>query len=123
VRAAQRTVEHNRLERATVKLSDAGSAVIGEHFDVVVTNPPFHIGSAVDQDVATQFVEDARDVLGPKGRLYLVSNAFLRHDKTMAGMFRRVEAAHEDPLFKVTLGARPLGRVKNRPKPPLVMEP
>ncbi len=123
VRAAQRTIEHNRLDRAVARLSDAGSAVIGESFDVVVTNPPFHLGSDVEFDIARQFVEDSRDVLGSKGRLYLVSNSFLPHDETMKEMFRRVEEVHEDRFFKVLLGARPVGRVKGRAVPPLIAEP
>lgn len=123
VRAAERTARHNHLKRARVMPSDAGSAVIGERFDVVATNPPFHLGPEVEYDVAEQFIEDARDVLGPKGRLYLVSNAFLPHDKAMEAMFRRVEVVHQDSFFKVVLGARPVGRVKTRQQPPLVAEP
>ncbi|MGI6207096.1 MAG: class I SAM-dependent methyltransferase [Anaerolineae bacterium] len=123
VRAAERTARHNGLERTTILPSDVGSAVIGERFDVVATNPPFHLGAEVEYSVAEQFIEDSRDVLGPKGRLYVVSNTFLPHDKTMESMFRRVEVVHEDSFFKVILGARPVGRVKNRPKPPLIQEP
>lgn len=123
VRAAQRTIEHNRLPRAVARLSDAGSAVIGERFDVVATNPPFHLGSDVEFDTARQFVEDSRDVLGTKGRLYLVGNSFLSHDQVMEGMFRRVDEIHRDRFFRVLLGARPVGRVKGRPLPPLVTEP
>ena len=120
VRAAQRTVELNELQRARVLPSDAASAVIGERFDVVATNPPFHVGPGVEYDVAHQFIEDARDVLGPKGRLYLVCNTFIAYERQMQEMFRRVEEVHRDGSFKVLLGARPVGRAKNRPKPPLV---
>ncbi len=120
VRAAQRTAELNGLESFAVYPSDAGSAVIGERFDVVATNPPFHVGPGVEYDVAAQFIEDARDVLDAKGRLYLVSNTFIPYDQQMEPMFRRVQVLHEDPQFKVIMGARPVGRVKNREKPPIV---
>jgi 16S rRNA (guanine1207-N2)-methyltransferase len=119
VRAAERTAALNGVN-ATVMASDAGGAVIGRRFDVVATNPPFHSGPETEYDVAAQFIEDGRDVLAAKGRLYLVANAFIAYDKQMETMFRRVEAIHSDDHFRVVLGARPLGRCKDRPKPPVI---
>jgi len=119
VRAARLTAERNSVE-ATVALSDVASAVIGERFDVVAANPPFHIGGDPQYDVAEQFIEDARDVLQPKGRLYLVANAFIPYERQMGTMFRRVDEAQRDNRFKVLVGSRPLGRYKERLKPPLI---
>jgi len=122
VRAAQRTAELNELSAITVSLSDSASAVIGDRFDVVATNPPFHRGPSVDYDVAHQFIRDARDVLDAKGRLYLVSNAFIPYARQLEGMFRRVEEVYCDQHYRVLLGARPVGRNKKRAKPPLVAD-
>lgn len=119
VRAAERTARLNELA-ATVLPSDSASAVIGEHFDVVATNPPFHLGPGVEYDIATQFIEDARDILAAKGRLYLVCNTFIPYERQMASMFRRVAPISRDNHYKVLLGARPLGRCKKREKPPIV---
>lgn len=122
VRASRLTAELNGIE-ATVALSDVGSAVIGERFDVVAANPPFHVGGSSEYDVAEQFIEDSRDLLEAKGRLYLVANAFIPYEKRMATTFRRVEEAQRDNRFKVLVGSRPVGRCKDRPKPPIVAEP
>ena len=119
VRASERTAAINGVA-ATVLLSDSASAVIGEHFDVVATNPPFHLGPGVEHETAGQFIEDARDVLDGKGRLFLVCNAFIPYEKQMAAMFRRVEPAYQGKRYKVLLGARPVGRCKHREKPPIV---
>ena len=122
VRASRLTAERNGLE-ATISLSDVGSAVIGERFDVVAANPPFHVGNTAEYDIAKQFIEDSRDMLETKGRLYLVANAFIPYEEQMEAMFRRVDEAHRDNRYKVVLGARPVGRCKDRPKPPIVSEP
>jgi len=119
VRAARRTAELNDMA-ASVLASDVGSAVIGERFDVVAANPPFHIGPGAVRDIAAQFIEDSRDVLDAKGRLYLVANAFIPYEKQLELMFRRQEMVHKDSRYKVLLGVRPLGRAKQRPKPPIV---
>ncbi|MHB0877590.1 MAG: class I SAM-dependent methyltransferase [Anaerolineae bacterium] len=121
VRASRLTAELNGVE-ATVLPSDVGSAVIGERFDVVAANPPFHVGNTAEYDVAEQFIEDSRDLLETKGRLYLVANAFIPYEKHMEPMFRRLEEVHRDNRFKVLLGARPVGRCKDRPKPPIISE-
>jgi len=119
VRSAERTAHLYELA-ATVLPSDSASAVIGEHFDVVATNPPFHLGPGVEYDIAAQFIEDTRDILTAKGRLYLVCNTFIPYERQMTSMFRRVVPVSRDNRYKVLLGARPLGRCKNREKPPIV---
>jgi 16S rRNA (guanine1207-N2)-methyltransferase len=121
VRAARLTAELNGIE-AMVLPSDVGSAVIGERFDVIAANPPFHVGDVAQYDVAEQFIEDSRDLLEAKGRLYLVANSFIPYERQMEAMFRRLDEEHHDSRFKVLLGARPVGRCKDRPKPPIIGE-
>ena len=121
VEASRRTALLNGLERAWSLPSDVGSALIGEQFDVITTNPPFHRGVGVELDVANQFLLDARDLLQAKGRLYVVCNAFIPHERTMQLLFRRVEVLYNDNRYKVILGERPVGRRKDRQKPPIVV--
>jgi 16S rRNA (guanine1207-N2)-methyltransferase len=102
VRSAQRTLEANGVGNGEVLLSDGASQVFsGDLFDVVVTNPPFHQGREVDYQVAHQFVRDAREVLRPEGRLFLVSNRFIRYEDLIREAFGHVATAWADPSYHV----------------------
>lgn len=104
VRGAQRTVEGAGLSGVQVLASDVGSAVKGQSFDVVVTNPPFHVGKATDLTVPQAFIDDAWEVLAPGGRLYLVANRTLPYERLIHARFGEVRVAHDGRRFKV-LGA------------------
>jgi 16S rRNA (guanine1207-N2)-methyltransferase len=101
VESARRTLEANKAASSEVLVSDCGSGVIDRHFDVVVTNPPFHQGVGMDYDVARQFVRDAARVLRPGGRFFLVANRFLRYGDLIRETFRDVATAHADNRYHV----------------------
>lgn len=106
VRSAERTAAAAGLTRAEVRTSDVGAAVGGELFDVVVTNPPFHVGKATDLDVPTQFIHDAHAALRPGGRMYLVANRTLPYERVVEARFGNVEKVHDGVRFKVLRGIR-----------------
>lgn len=101
VRSAQRSAEAARLPNARVLASDIAEAVRGELFDVVVTNPPFHIGKATDLDLPLQFIRDSHEVLHPDGRLYLVANRTLPYERAIEREFGSVELIQDGRRFKV----------------------
>jgi len=101
IRSAMRSVEANALTNCTVLPSDAGSAVKRSSFDVVVTNPPFHVGRRAEFDVANQFIEDAWEVLKPGGRFYLVANVRLPYENTIRDWFGGFRVECEDQGYKV----------------------
>jgi 16S rRNA (guanine1207-N2)-methyltransferase len=106
VRSARRTAEAAGLHRAEVRTSDVGAAAAGETFDVVVMNPPFHVGKATDLNVPTQFIADAHAALRSGGRLYLVANRTLPYERAVAAKFGNVETAHDGVRFKVLSAVR-----------------
>jgi 16S rRNA (guanine1207-N2)-methyltransferase len=55
----------------------------------------------VDYDVAATIIEDARRLLSPGGRLVLVANRFIRYDRLMAKLFKRVHVLAENRRFHV----------------------
>ena len=91
---------------ADVRTSDVASAVLGERFDVVVTNPPFHVGKATDLQVPQQFIADAWEVLAPGGQLYLVANRTLPYERAIQQRFGAVRTVHDGARFKVLVGQR-----------------
>jgi 16S rRNA (guanine1207-N2)-methyltransferase len=101
IRSATRSIQANGLTHCTVLTSDAGSAVEESSFDVVVTNPPFHVGRRAEFDVAHQFIRDAWDVLRPGGRLYLVANSRLPYEKTIRDCFGSLRVECETHGYKV----------------------
>ncbi|MEW6420489.1 MAG: methyltransferase, partial [Deinococcota bacterium] len=58
VRSAQATLAANRLP-GEVFLSDVDTALGERTFDVILTNPPFHVGRGVVLDVAREFIAAA----------------------------------------------------------------
>ena len=67
----------------------------------MATNPPFHLGKAVDYEVARAFIEGARQALKPGGRFYLVANQFIRYDQLLRVSFARVTCVAETRSYRV----------------------
>ncbi|MEO7360840.1 MAG: methyltransferase [Gemmatimonadaceae bacterium] len=107
VRSTRGTIEVANVKNASVVISDVASAVIDERFDVVVSNPPFHVGKATNLELPLQFIRDAFEVLSPKGRLYLVANRTLPYESMIEEQFGSVQTVHDGPRFKVLSAIKP----------------
>ena len=64
-------------DRVTVRAIDALSAVAPASADLIVCNPPFHLGTTVHDRAAGALFRAAGRVLRPGGQLWTVSNAHL----------------------------------------------
>ena len=98
---ARASLSRNGLDRAEVLLGDGLAAVAGRAFTLIVSNPPFHSGHAVDYDVVESFVREAHKALKPRGRLVIVANRFLPYDRLMAQLFGPVTRLAETPQYHV----------------------
>lgn len=107
VLSMKRSLEENGLE-ATLLHSDVDSDLTREaRFDIIVTNPPFHVGGAVILDVAQAFVSVAAARLRPGGRFFLVANPFLKYEPLLEeafGAFRTLKVADYKVLLAVKGG-------------------
>ncbi len=101
VRSAQKSAEAAGIENFRVLPSDIAGAVFEEEFDVVVTNPPFHVGKQTELSVPIQFIKDSWDVLKPGGRLFLVANRTLPYELPIRERFGHVSPVHDGRRFKV----------------------
>jgi len=101
VDAAQYMIEQSGLTNIKVLPSDGAQAVLSQRFDLVVTNPPFHLGGIQTTQVAERFIREAAQVLRPRGRLYLVANRFLKYEPEMRACFRVVEEVKGNTRYKV----------------------
>lgn len=103
VEAAQRNLVRHGIN-GTALGSDEYSALAGQQFDLILSNPPFHQGKIVDLTVANRIISEAPSHLNPGGSLLLVANAFLAYGKQMSTVFDRVETVAATPQYHVLLG-------------------
>lgn len=91
---------------AAVHHSDVDEALQeNEVYDIVVSNPPFHVGGRVVLDVAEAFVAAAHRRTRPGGRFYLVANPFLKYEVWMHDRFGNVRTLHSG-RYKVLLAVK-----------------
>lgn len=64
---------------------------VDESLDVVLCNPPFHSGQAVDEWVGERLLEQARASLRAGGELYLVANRHLHYHRYLRTAFSSVD--------------------------------
>jgi 16S rRNA (guanine1207-N2)-methyltransferase len=101
VRCADMTAKTAGLHSFRAIASDIASAVRSERFDMVISNPPFHVGKATDLQVPAQFIEDAWHVLNDGGLLQLVANRTLPYEPLIDARFGNMTTRHDGARFKV----------------------
>jgi 16S rRNA (guanine1207-N2)-methyltransferase len=109
-RCAERTLQSAGATNARVVASDVAASVADERFDVVVANPPFHVGIHTNLDVPRQFIHDAFDVLEPGGRLLLVANRTLPYEGMLKDRFGSSRSVYDGRRFKVLEAIAPARR-------------
>jgi len=107
VRSAERSATAAGLPNVQAVTSDIANAVRDDRFDVVVSNPPFHVGKATALNVPLQFMRDAFNVLRPGGRLLLVANRTLPYEAALTDLFGNMRTVHDGQRFKVLSATRP----------------
>ena len=104
VRSAEATLEANQLA-ARVLHSDVDAALTDDGYDLVLSNPPFHVGRGVVLDITAEFVLAAQRRLRAGGRLVLVANEFLPYERLLSG-WQDVRTLASQGGFKVLSAVR-----------------
>jgi len=107
---ARRMVEQSGLANVQVLPSHGVQAVRAQRFDLVVTNPPFHLAGIQTTGIAERFIREAAQVLRPRGRFYLVANRFLKYEPTLRACFKSVEEVGGNTRYKVLRAMEPIMR-------------
>lgn len=103
VRSARATVAANKLEdRITVTLDDAGSELPDGETDLVLLNPPFHLGASVHEGAGHRLIEAAARLTRTGGEVWTVFNSYLDHRRILAREVGRTEQILRTPKFTVT---------------------
>lgn len=97
-------------ERIEVRRDDAAGAVPDRSVDLVVCNPPFHLGTAVVTAAADRLFAAAARVLRPGGELWCVFNSSLPHRPALGRMVGPTRTVGRGARFVVTVSTRRDGR-------------
>jgi 16S rRNA (guanine1207-N2)-methyltransferase len=107
VASAQATAQANGLaERITVLQDDALSTMADGSVDLVLLNPPFHVGAGVHAGAGLKMIEAAGRVLAPNGELWTVYNRHLPYLPALERHVGPTVVKGRNPKFTVTLSTR-----------------
>lgn len=93
-------------DRVSTLRDDALSSLPDASEDLILLNPPFHQGNAVDTSVAQRLISDSARVLRPGGVLYTVWNSHLKYRPWLERRVGTTEQLAKNPTFTVTRSVR-----------------
>ena len=93
-------------DRVTVTLDDAGSELPDAAADLILLNPPFHLGQSVHAGAATRLFEAAARLLRPGGALLTVFNSSLAYRAELTRLIGPTQQLHRTTKFTVTRSIR-----------------
>jgi 16S rRNA (guanine1207-N2)-methyltransferase len=107
VASAAATMLANGLEnRVRVLRDDALNAQPDASAELILLNPPFHIGSSVHAGIALKLFEDAARVLRPGGELWTVWNTHLGYRAPLTRIVGPTRQVGRNTKFTVTVSTR-----------------
>ena len=106
ITSARRTLAP--FDRARAEVANVLSTIKDGSVDLVVSNPPQHQAAALSQTLLAEFIEDARRVLRPTGRVRMVANRHVNLNVALGGAFDRVRILDQDRRFMVCEAEGPL---------------
>lgn len=93
-------------DRVRTIRDDALSTLPDASRELVVLNPPFHVGNAVHAGIALKLIADAGRVLAPGGELWCVWNSQLGYRAHLARLVGPTRQVARNPKFTVTVSTR-----------------
>ncbi len=97
----KKNFEKNNIEGEVI-LDDCAES-IQKKADLVVCNPPFHQGFAIEGELTQRFLQAAKRLLKPQGVAVFVVNSFIPLERKAQGIFDQVVELKNNRSFKVLL--------------------
>ena len=107
VRSARSNADTAGVRQRTHIHHGNGLDGLTQQFDVVMLNPPFHRGHAVDTLVAEMLFDHALRHLYSGGRLRVIGNRHLPYAAVLRRRFAKVRQVASDPKFVIWEAIRP----------------
>ncbi|GER23433.1 16S RNA G1207 methylase RsmC [Zafaria cholistanensis] len=102
------TAEANGVGGRVVAVRDDALSALGDGSrDLVLLNPPFHMGNTVHAGIALKLFADAGRVLAPGGQLWCVWNSHLRYRPQLERLVGPTRQVARNAKFTVTVSAKP----------------
>ncbi|MFJ4169236.1 class I SAM-dependent methyltransferase [Paenarthrobacter sp. NPDC089714] len=103
VASARGTAAANGLDgRVTVVHDDAMSSFDSGSAELILLNPPFHLGASVHAGAALKMFDAAARVLAPGGELWTVYNSHLQYRPVLGRLVGPTTVEGRNPKFTVT---------------------
>ena len=74
--------------------------------DLILLNPPFHLGASIHMGAATRLFEAAARMLKPGGELLTVYNSVLGYRPELTRVIGHTQQVHRTSKFTVTRSVR-----------------
>lgn len=107
VASARETAAANGFEVDIVLADATVDGALAGAFDLILLNPPFHRGTAIETDTATALMRAAAAHLSPTGRVLTVFNSHLRYRDRLEEIIGPSEQVARDAKFTVVASRRP----------------
>ncbi|MGV9737166.1 class I SAM-dependent methyltransferase [Rhodococcus aetherivorans] len=104
--AAATAAANHVADRVEVLRDDVAGSLPDASVDVVLCNPPFHVGAAVHTGAAVKMFAAAARLLRPGGELWTVYNTHLNYRGMLQRTVGRTEVAGRNRKFTVTRSVR-----------------
>jgi 16S rRNA (guanine1207-N2)-methyltransferase len=106
VASSRETITLNHITNAEVFADDLLDPMGTNKYDLILSNPPFHTGHAVDYQIAQAMIDQSDQTLNPGGQMIIVANRFIRYDKLIKTIFGNVSTLTESGKFHVLSGLK-----------------
>ncbi len=107
VTSAIATAEANGVaERVRVLRDDGLASQPTGSAELILLNPPFHVGATVHTGLATRLFDDAARVLAPGGELWTVFNSHLGYRPALTRIVGPTRQAARNTKFTITVSTR-----------------
>jgi 16S rRNA (guanine1207-N2)-methyltransferase len=104
VASARSTMEANGVaERVPVVRDDGLAGQPDASSELILLNPPFHVGATVHEGIAPRLFEEAARVLAPRGELWTVFNSHLGYRPALARIVGPTRQVARNTKFTVTV--------------------
>lgn len=108
VDSARATAQANGLaEQITVLQDDAMASLPDASADLILLNPPFHLGASVHAGAGLKLIQAAGRVLAPGGELWTVYNSHLQYLATLERSVGPTRVAGKNTKFTVAVSTGP----------------
>jgi 16S rRNA (guanine1207-N2)-methyltransferase len=104
--AAETAVANAVDDRVAVVRDDGLESQPDASADLIVLNPPFHLGATVHTGIALRLFSDAARVLRPGGELWTVFNTHLGYRRALAHTVGPTDLVTHNAKFTVTMSRR-----------------